>query len=336
MKLLVVIVNYKTADLTVDCLRSLAGELPSVPGGQTRVVVTDNASGDGSAEKIQAAVDQNGWHWAQVMPLPANGGFAYGNNRGMEAALAGDDKPQYVYLLNPDTVVLPDALRELVTFMDAHPEVGIAGGRAVNPDGTVRNSAFRFHTVLSELEGSIRLGVVSKVLKKHVVATAPPDEPRQVEWVSGASMMVRREVFEKIGLLDEGYFMYFEETDFCLRAAKAGFATWYVPGSRIIHLVGQSSGVTGAKRTTKRRPAYWFASRHRFFRRHYGTVGTLAADVLWAGGFAVGNVLQKLRRKPRTDPPWLWWDFVRYNVKDYFRARNVPAAEPLGSRAQGA
>ena len=323
MKLLVVIVNYKTPDLTVECLQSLAAEIPLV-SGPTRVVVTDNASGDGSVEKIRAAIDQHHWNWASVMPLPINGGFAYGNNRGIEPALAADsEKPQYVYLLNPDTVVLPDALRELINFMEANPQVGLAGGRAVNPDGSVRNSAFRFHTVLSELEGSIRLGLVSKLLKEHIVASPPPDEPAQVEWVSGASMMVRREVFEKIGLLDEGYFMYFEETDFCLRASKAGWPTWYVPSSKIIHLVGQSSGVTGTKRTAKRRPAYWFKSRHRYFRRHYGAFRTLLADLLWTGGYAVGNILQKLRGKPRTDPPWLWWDFVRYNVKDYCGCKQV-------------
>ncbi|MEA2735301.1 MAG: hypothetical protein QOE14_1752 [Humisphaera sp.] len=318
MKLLVVIVNYRTPDLTVECLQSLAPEIGTIAGG-TRVVVTDNASGDGSVQQIEAAIARNHWDWARVIALPTNGGFAYGNNRGMESALASDEPPQYVYLLNPDTVVLPDALRELVKFMDAHPAVGIAGGRAVNPDGSVRNSAFRFHTVLSEFEGSIRLGFVSRLLKKHIVASAPPEEPARVDWVSGASMIVRGDVFDAIGLLDEGYFMYFEETDFCLRAARAGWPTWYVPSSKIIHLVGQSSGVTGVKRTAKRRPAYWFQSRHRFFQRHYGGMKTLAADLLWAGGYAAGNVLQRLRRKPRTDPPWLWWDFIRYNVKNYLR-----------------
>jgi N-acetylglucosaminyl-diphospho-decaprenol L-rhamnosyltransferase len=315
MKLLVVIVNYRTADLTVECLQSLAAEVGTVAG--TRVVVTDNASGDGSVEKIQTAITKNSWDWATVVALPKNGGFAYGNNRAIEPALKADAKPQYVYLLNPDTVVLPDALRELVKFMDANPNVGIAGGRAVNPDGSVRNSAFRFHTVLSELEGSIRLGFVSNLLKKHIVATPPPDEPAPVEWVSGASMMIRRECLERIGLLDEGYFMYFEETDFCLRAARAGFPCWYVPSSKIIHLVGQSSGVTGAKRSARRRPPYWFESRHRYFRRHYGAMKTLLADVLWTGGYAINSILSKLRGRPRTDPPWLWFDFIRYNTKTW-------------------
>src|SRR4029079_12786134 len=136
-----------------------------------------------------------------------NGGFSYGNNAVIGPALKAEHPPQYIYLLNPDTVVLPDALKELVKFLDEHPEVGIAGGRAINPDGTVRNSMFRFHTVLSEFEGSIRVGVVTKILQKHVVANPPPDEPTRADWVSGASMMVRREVFEKVGLLDEGYFM---------------------------------------------------------------------------------------------------------------------------------
>jgi GT2 family glycosyltransferase len=318
MNLLVVIVNYKTADLTVDCLRSLAPQLATIDG-TSRVVVTDNASGDGSVEKIQAAITENGWDWATLLPLPSNGGFAYGNNRAIEPALQGESKPDYVFLLNPDTVVLPGALKALVDFMEAHPQVGIAGGRVVNPDGSVRNSAFRFHTVLSELEGSIRLGVVTKALKKHVVAERPPDEPAQVDWVSGASMIVRRDVFERIGLLDEQYFMYFEETDFCLRAARAGWPTWYVPESRIVHLVGQSSGVTGVQRAARSRPKYWFESRHHYFRRNHGAVKTLAADLLWTGGFAISNVLQKLRGRPRTDPPWLWWDFVRYSLTSWVK-----------------
>src|SRR5438067_11872719 len=176
MKLLVVIVNFRTADLTIDCLQSLDHELRTVPGLK-RVVVTDNASGDGSVEKIQAAIDANHWDWASVMALPKNGGFAYGNNAAIAPALKGAHPPQYVYLLNPDTIVLPDALRELLRFLDAHPAVGIAGGRAVNPDWTVRNSAFRFHTVLSELESALRLSVVTKLLGRHVVATPPPEQP---------------------------------------------------------------------------------------------------------------------------------------------------------------
>src|SRR6476661_6544253 len=106
MKLLVVIVNYKTAALAIDCLQSLASEVATISGG-TQVVVTDNASGDGSADLIRAAIAQHHWAWASVMDLPTNGGFAYGNDRGIEPYLKTDHPPQYVYLLNPDTLVLP-------------------------------------------------------------------------------------------------------------------------------------------------------------------------------------------------------------------------------------
>jgi GT2 family glycosyltransferase len=318
MKLLVVIVNYTTADLTVACLESLAREIDSVAGG-ARVVVTDNASGDASVEAIRSAIDGHGWgSWATLVPLEKNGGFAWGNNRGIEPFLrtAGDgDKPQYVYLLNPDTVVLPGALKELIDFLDAHPQVGIAGGRAVQPDGAVLVSAFRFPSPASEFEASIRLGPVTRLLRARAVPVVPvPEEPVPVGWVAGASMMVRREVLEKIGLLDERYFMYYEEVDFCLRAARAGWPTWYVPASRIVHLVGQASGVTGEGRKLKRRPRYWFESRHRYFRQNFGAVPALAADMMFVAGLAVYGLMRLLRCKPPVDPPWLLWDFIRYNL----------------------
>lgn len=317
MRLLVVIVNYKTAALAIDCLSSLASEIATVPG--TQVVVTDNASGDGSVEAMRTAIERNGWTWATVMPLDTNGGFAFGNNRGIEPYLKSEHPPQYVYLLNPDTIVLPDALRELVHFMDAHPEVGIAGGRVVNPDLSVRNSTFRFPGPASEFESAIRLGFITHILHKAVVATPPPSEPSPTDWASGASLIIRSEVFSKIGLLDDKYFMYYEETDFCLRAAKAGWPTWYVPTSKIIHIVGQASGVTGTKRNAKPRPGYWFESRHRYFRTHYGALKGIWADLLWAGGFAVHTIVRKLRGKPRTDPPCLLRDFVRYSLRLWTR-----------------
>src|SRR4051812_48066173 len=150
MKLLIVIVNYKTADLTIDCLRSLASEMIS----DARVIVTDNDSRDGSAEKIRDAINSNGWSsWASIMPLSNNGGFSFGNNAAIRPAIQSNNPPQYVYLLNPDTICLPGAVRELVAFLDEHAKVGIAGGRAENRDGSVRRSVFRFHSVLGELEG---------------------------------------------------------------------------------------------------------------------------------------------------------------------------------------
>jgi GT2 family glycosyltransferase len=311
MRLLVVIVNYRTASLTIDCLRSLAGE---VGAAAARVVITDNLSGDDSIKRIATAIDENGWaSWASLLPLDRNGGFAYGNNAGIRPAMESADPPDYVLLLNPDTVVRPGALTALLNFMDNNPKVGIAGSRLEHPDETPQRSAFRFHSIASEFESGMRLGLVSRLLSRKVVAPPVPTDTCATDWVAGASMIIRRQVFEQIGLMDEGYFMYFEEVDFCLRAKRAGWPCWYVPASRVVHLVGQSSGVTDVKQSRKRRPKYWFVSRKRFFKNNFGAAYALAANLAWVFAFATYRVRQFIQRKPDQDPAQLLRDFVRYN-----------------------
>lgn len=311
--LLVVILNYRTPDLTIDCLRSLVTEVESLPG--TRVVVSDNASGDGSVEKISAAINTQGWsNWVSLMPLERNGGYAFGNNAVIRPALESAEPPTYFLLLNPDTIVRPGALKALVDFMDQHPQAGIAGSRLEYPDGTPQCSAFRFHTLLSELDAGLRLGVVSNLLAQWVVAPPIPETICQTDWVAGASMIVRRELFEQVGLLDEKYFMYYEEMDFCLQAKRAGWTCWYVPSSRVIHLVGQSSGVTDTKRPPKRRPQYWFDSRRRYFVKNYGWLYAALADALWIFGFSLWRLRRVIQRKPDSDPPKFLGDFIRNSV----------------------
>lgn len=308
--LLVVIVNYRTPTLTIDCLRSLVDEVRSLLG--TRVIVTDNASGDDSVEQIQTAIETEGWgDWASLMPLEHNGGFAFGNNAAIRPALKSTNPPPYFLLLNPDTIVRPGALKELVDFMNKHPNVGIAGSRLEDPDGTPQHSAFRFHTVFSELDLGLRLGLVSKLLSRWIIAPPVSDETCQTDWVAGASMIVRREVFEQVGLMDEEYFMYYEEVDFCLQAKRAGWSCWYVPHSRVVHLVGQSSGVTDTKRPPKRRPQYWFDSRRRYFLKNYGWLYTALADHAWASGFALWQLRRVIQGKPDNNPPKVLGDFLR-------------------------
>ena len=312
-RLLVVIVNYRTAGLTIDCLRSLDSEVRSLPG--TRVVVTDNASGDGSGEKIQAAIESEGWaDWATFQPLERNGGFAYGNNAPIRPALSSPNPPTYVLLLNPDTIVRPNALKVLVEFMDEHPEAGIAGSRLEDPDGTPQHSAFRFHTAFSELDLGLRLGLVTKLLNNWVIAPPISDEVCPTDWVAGASMIIRREVFEAAGLMDEGYFMYYEEMDFCLQAKRAGWSCWYVPQSHVVHLVGQSSGVTDTKRPPKRLPQYWFDSRRRYFLKNHGWLYTALADAAWTAGFTLWRIRRVVQGKPDQDPPNILGDFLRNSV----------------------
>ncbi len=188
--LLVVTVNYRTAHLTIECLRSLVREIHSVPG--TRVVVVDNASGDGSVEKISAAIEAEGWgSWASLLPSSHNGGYAYGNNAAIRPALESPHPPSYVLLLNPDTQVRPNALKALVDFMEQRPDVGIAGSGLEDQDGTPWSIAFRFPSILSELDDGLRLGIVSKLLSRWVVARKMSNQQEQVDWLPGASMMVR-------------------------------------------------------------------------------------------------------------------------------------------------
>jgi hypothetical protein len=313
MRLLIVIVNYRTASLVIDCLRSLAPEVAAVPG--TRVVVTDNQSPDDSVARLRAAVAANGWSdWCEIRPLERNGGFAYGNNGGIKPALESGDPPQYVLLLNPDTVVHAGALKSLVDFMDGRPDVGIAGSRLEHPDGKPQRSAFRFPTALSEFENALRLGLVTKLLSRYVVARPVPGEACETDWVSGASFLVRREVFRDVGLLDDGYFMYFEETDFCLAARRKGWKVWHVPASRVVHLIGQASGFNDGRKPTKPTPKYWFDSRRRYFVKNHGRVYAMLADGLWTVGFFLWRVRRRLQRKPDQDPPRFMFDFLRYST----------------------
>jgi N-acetylglucosaminyl-diphospho-decaprenol L-rhamnosyltransferase len=309
----IVIVNYRTANLVVDCLHSLMGEVAAEPG--LRAVVVDNASGDDSVTVIENAIRENGWNWVTVRPLDRNGGFAYGNNAAIRELLPSPDAPGYIWLLNPDTLVRSGAATVLIDFLEAHPDVGIAGGRLEFPDGTPQTAAFRFPSLLGEMEDTIRIGAASRALQHLRVPIVPRDVNHRCDWVNGASMMVRRKVFDSIGLMDEGYFLYFEETDFCKRARDAGWPIWHVPASRVVHLEGQSTGVTGANLAMKRRPRYWFDSRARYYRKHHPGAYALLADLIWIACFGQWRVQRWLRGKADPDPPGLWWDFVRHAAR---------------------
>jgi GT2 family glycosyltransferase len=307
---LVVIVNYRTAGLTVECLKSLQPEVAANPG--TRVVVVDNQSQDGSYEALRSAVEAAGWSdWAQVVLAPRNGGFAYGNNHAIRPALASDDPPVYYWLLNPDTLVRPGGLSALVDFFEAHPFAGIAGGLLEESDGTPWPYAFRFPSIVSELERGLRFSVATRLLSRWCVVRRMDDNEAQVDWLPGASMMVRREVFDSIGLMDEGYFLYFEETDFCLQARRAHWTCWYVPKSRVMHIAGQSTGVTDKRSAGLRLPTYWFESRRRYFVKNFGPAYAIATDLTWLLAFLTYRVRKWIQRKRDIEPPRLLSDFIR-------------------------
>jgi GT2 family glycosyltransferase len=323
MKLLVVIVNYRVAHLVIDCLHSLADEITRVPG--TLVTVCENGTGDDSANRIQKAISENGWaSWCTLKAISPNLGFTGGNNVVIRPALQSADLPQYVLLLNADTIVRPNALRSLVEFMDQRPKVGIAGSRLEDPDGTPQRSAFRFHSPLSEFETSVRLGLVSRMLRRWITAPPVRDETFETDWVSGASMIIRREVFGDIGLLDEGYYTYFDDIDFCFRAHEAGWQTWYVPASRVVHLVGQTTGVSGTP-SKRRQPAYIFKARRRYFLKNHGAFYATMADLAMIAGLTLWKLRVTLTGKEDTMPPLFFRDAIRHSVfVTGFKLRDVP------------
>ena len=306
----IAIVSYRSAKLTIDCLRSIDAER-STPGVRIRAIVVDNASGD--AGEIAEAIATNSWSsWVAVVKAPRNGGFAYGNNLAFERARS-DGPTDYFYMLNPDTIVRKGAIGALTRFLEANPAVGIAGSSFENLDGSDWPIAFRFPSIMSELESGLRFGLATRVLRRWVVAVKMSSVPQPIDWVSGASMMIRRAVLDAIGGFDENYFLYFEETDFCWRAKKAGFSTWYVPESRVMHIAGQSTSVTERDAPVKRLPAYWFESRRRFFSVAYGAPYAAAADLAALVAHGLGSLKRMVQRR-NNGIPYFLSDLMRHSV----------------------
>lgn len=329
---LVVIVNYRTPRLVVDCLQSLQPEV--LAHGGAAVLVVDNASGDDSVAVISAAIAAGGWaSWASLLPSPTNGGFAAGNNLAIRAALAFSKPPDFFWMLNPDTTVRPGALSALADFMAANPKVGILGGGIDEADGAPWSVMFRFPGILSEIERGLAFGPVTRLLSRWNVLRPAGTVPERVDWVSGATFMVRRTTVETIGLMDDRYFLYFEETDFCMRAHRAGIEIWYQPQSRVLHIGGQSTGLSSNSAQPRRVPAYWFDSRRRYFAKSHGRLYAIVADLAWMAAFCLGRLRLWLQRKPAGSPPRLLADFFRHsslwNSPDAALAR---AADPDASK----
>lgn len=280
----VIVLNFRTPNLVEDCLRSLESQM--TPGVREAIVV-DNCSGDGSPQQIEQSIHRHGWeNWARLVQSPVNGGFAAGNNVGVRSV----DAEVYI-LLNSDTIVRGGALETLLDGMSDR--VAIAGPRLEWPDGEGQISTFRFRTPLTELIAGGRLGSLGRRLQRHVVAREVSVRADDLDWVSFACVAVRKEVFDRVGELDEGYFMYFEDMDFCRRARAAGFRVGYEPAARVVHLRGGTSEVKRNTRHRRRRPRYYYAARSTYFVKWYGRTGWVLANVFWT----VGWVLAMMRGK---------------------------------------
>jgi len=299
-KLAVVIINYNTAKLVIDCLESL---LPELPGIDAKVIVVDNASADDSLLLLRDWINARGVHQFQVIEAATNSGFSAGNNLGMKAVDA-----EYYLLLNSDTIVRPGAISLLLQTADDNPKAGIVSPRLEWPNATPQESCFRCLSPVSELIGSAQTGPITAMLKRFDVPLPVSHSISWPYWTSFACVLVHREMVNEIGPMDEGFFMYFEDVEFCRRAHKAGWKVVHNPKARVVHLRGGSSPVKQRALQRKRLPRYYYAARTRYYYLAFGWLGLTLANVLWSVGRCVSKSREILGRRGLGVPDKQWLD----------------------------
>lgn len=266
----VIIVSYNTCRLLRECLQSVYVHSGPI---DFEVYVVDNNSQDGSADMVAEAFPQ-----VKLIRNLNNRGFAAANNQALEVA-----DGRYLMLLNSDTLVRPGAFEQLVAFMDAHRQAGYCGPKLLNGDGSHQPSARRFPTPLTSAYAM--LGMDRRRPNSRHTLNDPVHldtrAPVQADWLSGACLVVRREAMQQVGLMDDGYFLYFEENDWCLRMYGKGWQGWYIPNAEVIHLGGQSVGQDKKNAPfSGDHPFYWVQSRRQYMRKHYGTSGVWVTEGL--------------------------------------------------------
>ena len=252
------IINYRTRDLTLNCIQSVLADIDAFgTPGSAHVVVVDNASRDGSAEAIAE------WIAAQPADVPVtlvcsevNTGFSGGHNLGI-----GTVEADYYLVLNSDAVLRRGFLGAIYDVAEAHPRTGLIAPRIETDAGEVQVSQFRFHNPWSELVRAAGTGPITRALRQWVVAIEPPADPKVVEWASFACILLRGEMVRMLGPMDEGYFLYFEDAEYCLRARRAGWEIALAPEAVAVHFRGGSGPVKAKAKAHKRLPAYYYSSR---------------------------------------------------------------------------
>ncbi|MFZ5616984.1 MAG: glycosyltransferase family 2 protein [Pseudomonadota bacterium] len=279
----IVVINFRTPDLVKNCLSALGPELEA---NDARVAVVDNFSNDGSVEKIAEWLT-TGELWksrAMLIRSPQNTGFSGGNNIGIRAF----DAAHYL-LLNSDALVRPGALKTLIEASARKKDAGIVAPRLEDEDGTPQISCFRFHSPLSEFLGAAETAPLDRLFKFAVVPMPASDNLMTCDWVSFACVLLKREALSDAGAMDDGYFMYFEDADYCRTLKKKGWRIVCEPSARVVHLRGGSSPVKSSMKAKKRPPAYYYAARTRYFRKWYGPLGLYAANLMWLAGRGVAR-----------------------------------------------
>jgi len=297
----IVILNWNVRDLLRQCLTSVYATRSTLA---TQVIVVDNASSDDSVAMVRGEFPD-----VRLIVNAANRGYTGGNNDGIAAA-AG----RYVLVLNPDTQVVGDALSTLVAYAEAHPDVGLVAPQLLNPDGSVQPSRRRFPTLTTALFESTWLQSIAPhgVLNDYYMLDRSDDETQPVDWAVGACLLVRREVVDQVGMLDEGFFMYSEELDWCRRIKGAGWKIVYLPKAQVIHHMGKSSDQVIAQRHI-----YFQTSKVRYFRKHHGKWAAgwlriaLLAMYVWQLMLEAAKGLIGSKRELRRERVRAYWQVLR-------------------------
>ena len=271
----VIIVSWNVRDLLQRALASVYASWDGRPG--LEVVVVDNASHDDSAAMLRENFPN-----AHIIANTENRGFTGGNNQGIAAA-TGD----FLLLLNPDTEIIDNALPHMVAYLQSQFDVGMVGPQLLNPDGSVQSSRRRFPTLPVLFLESTWLGKLAprKLLRHYYAQEQPDDLVQDVDWITGAAMLTRRETVTQVGGMDEGFFMYSEELDWCRRIREAGWRIVYFPEARIIHHEGKSS-----EQVVPARHIHFQSSKVRYTRKYHGAAIAellrfwLLAQYVWQTG----------------------------------------------------
>jgi hypothetical protein len=303
----IIIVSWNVADLLETCLRSIvASARGSAYSFET--IVVDSASADDTVARVQRDFPA-----VTLLPQPQNLGFTRCNNIGLAAATG-----RYLFLLNPDTELVGDALPRLLDYLEAHPHIGIIGPHTLNTDGTHQSTRRRFPTLLTAVFESTWLQPMAPrtLLERYTCADLPDDSIAEVDWVQGSALLARRAVYEQIGGLDEGYVMYSEELDWCRRAKAAGWPVVYHGQARIIHHGGRSS-----EQATARKHVYFQTSKLRYFRKYHGRWSAqvlrivLLLNYLWQIAIESLKSLLGHRRQMRQERIHTYWQVIRSGLK---------------------
>ena len=288
-QLVVSIINYRTADMTLDCVRSVLEDIGAL---DVQVVIVENFSEDGSEQKIADWITaQPDGTPVQMVSSPINSGFSGGHNLGMSALPA-----EYYLVLNSDARLLPGCLNALLTTAKAHP-AGLYAPQIEHEDGTIQESCFRFHTPFSEFIRGANSGPVTRVLQRWDIPLGTDPDPDQIGWASFACIMLDGRMVREIGPMDEGYFLYFEDAEYSMRAHRAGWRVQRCPQARMIHFRGGSAPVKSLAKARARLPAYYYSSRTRYFFQSYGHLGLWAANLMWAAGRSLALGRRLMGRK---------------------------------------